>query len=673
MSNLHLGKQTIVKNNDWDFGGTDVHGANSFSVDGTISSMSPDFETMGKNWTDISLNTRNYNSITTSSSGQYCSITVYGGVIFNSNDYGSTWSQADNAPNANWVNIVSSANGVYRTACITSGTIMYSSDYGITWSSSDASNNNWSKVAMSSSGQYQIACINNGIIYYSLNYGLNWVQSNSTTDDWKSVTISSRGKLATAVSELHIFHSIDYGQTWTISSDDTATAAIDVVMSYDGVYQTIIGQTNIYYTDSSGATWNISQDLSGAIMNSVTMSATGEYQVVGLDNNKQYISKDYGKTWSISDSISSYWTNVTMSSTGQYLYAISSNSLKTSGVLKKSVLENQLIYSLSGGGNGVIGATGPPSTGIVNLYDSAFSGESSFFGTLDQFGNDGGALDPDNPYAFEVTTSNWNGTSTVTAGPTGTTGSTGPTGPTGATGTTGPTGTTGATGPAVTGIVNLYDSAFSGESSFFGTLEQFSNDGGILDPNNPYAFEVTTSSWDGTNTVTSGPTGPAGVTIDYTTDVSLNYITIHGGINLGGHLLPTIDNTFDIGSADYKIRDLYVSNNSIWVGDDHKIAVSDGKMKFIKRKIDIIPSGITGTTNTGITASIIDAQQYFIDIGQPKASIQDFKVHDWIQYTKARGLSNQSANNIFNVCNDFNDDECLSLRSNNGTIQQWTP
>ena len=46
MSNLYLGKQTIVKNNDWDFGGTNVHGANSFSVDGTISSMPPDFETL---------------------------------------------------------------------------------------------------------------------------------------------------------------------------------------------------------------------------------------------------------------------------------------------------------------------------------------------------------------------------------------------------------------------------------------------------------------------------------------------------------------------------------------------------------------------------------------------------------------------------------------------------
>jgi len=417
---------------------------------------------------------------------------------------------------------------------------------------------------------------------------------NIITDDWKSVSITSRGKLATAVSELHIYHSVDYGQTWTISSDDTATAAIDVVMSYDGLYQTIIGTTNVYYTDSSGTTWNISQDLSGAITNSLTMSATGEHQVIGLDNNKQYISKDYGKTWYSSDSISSYWTNVTMSSTGQYLYAISSNSSHNSGLLKKSVLENQLIYSLAGGGNGVIGATGPATTGIVNLYDSAFSGESSFFGTLDQFGNDGGALDPNNPYAFEVTTESWNGTTTTTSGPTG------PIGPT-------------------------------------------------------------------------GPTGPSSISIDYTTDVSLNYLTIHGGINLGGHILPTIDNTFDIGSAEYKIRDLYVSNNSIWVGDDHKIAVSDGKMKFIKRKLDVIPNGITGTTNTGISASIADAQQYFIDVGQPKASIQDFKVHDWIKYTKARGLSNQTANNIFNVNTDFNDDQGITEQSNNGTIQQWIP
>jgi len=155
--------------------------------------------------------------------------------------------------------------------------------------------------------------------------------------------------------------------------------------------------------------------------------------------------------------------------------------------------------------------------------------------------------------------------------------------------------------------------------------------------------------------------------------VSLNYITVHGGINLGGHLLPTINDAFDIGSAEYKIRDLYVSDTSIWVGDDHKIAISDGKMKFIKRKTNEMPTGITGTTNTGVEASLDDAQEFFNSIGQPKATLQDFKVYDWIRYTKARGLPNQSANNIFNITNDFNDDEGVATQSSSGTIQQWTP
>ena len=207
-------------------------------------------------------------------------------------------------------------------------------------------------------------------------------------------------------------------------------------------------------------------------------------------------------------------------------------------------------------------------------------------------------------------------------------------------------------------------------------MRQFGTDGGDLQPQNPYAYEVTTSSWNGTTTTTAGPTGPAGasgITIDYTTDISLNYITVHGGINLGGHLLPTQNDTYDIGSAEYKIRDLYVSDNSIWVGDDHKIAISDGKMKFIKRKIDEIPTGITGITNTGVEASLDDAQSYFSSIGETKTSIQDFKVKDWIRYTKARGLSNQSVNNIYNITSDFNDDDGVSEQINSKNINQWTP
>ena len=47
---------------------------------------------------------------------------------------------------------------------------------------------------------------------------------------------------------------------------------------------------------------------------------------------------------------------------------------------------------------------------------------------------------------------------------------------------------------------------------------------------------------------------------------------------MDGHLIPDANNTYDIGSAEFKIRDLYVSDASLWVGDMHKISVSDGKI-----------------------------------------------------------------------------------------------
>jgi hypothetical protein len=61
---------------------------------------------------------------------------------------------------------------------------------------------------------------------------------------------------------------------------------------------------------------------------------------------------------------------------------------------------------------------------------------------------------------------------------------------------------------------------------------------------------------------------------------------------MAGHIIPDLDNGYDIGSAEYKIRDLYVSDNSLWVGDDHKITTSSGKKKTKKRKTGKTPKKI---------------------------------------------------------------------------------
>ena len=44
---------------------------------------------------------------------------------------------------------------------------------------------------------------------------------------------------------------------------------------------------------------------------------------------------------------------------------------------------------------------------------------------------------------------------------------------------------------------------------------------------------------------------------------------------LGCSLIPSLNNTFDIGKPDKKIRDIYLSENSLWIGDTHKMVVSE--------------------------------------------------------------------------------------------------
>ena len=43
--------------------------------------------------------------------------------------------------------------------------------------------------------------------------------------------------------------------------------------------------------------------------------------------------------------------------------------------------------------------------------------------------------------------------------------------------------------------------------------------------------------------------------------------TFNSQINMGGPIIPTINNQFDIGSAEYKVRDLYLSSSSLHIGE----------------------------------------------------------------------------------------------------------
>ena len=76
-------------------------------------------------------------------------------------------------------------------------------------------------------------------------------------------------------------------------------------------------------------------------------------------------------------------------------------------------------------------------------------------------------------------------------------------------------------------------------------------------------------------------------------DASFNVLRTSATMALGGHIIPTSNAQYDLGNAEYKIRHLFLSDNSLWIGDDHKIDISGGKMKFKKRKNDKVPGAVT--------------------------------------------------------------------------------
>ena len=112
--------------------------------------------------------------------------------------------------------------------------------------------------------------------------------------------------------------------------------------------------------------------------------------------------------------------------------------------------------------------------------------------------------------------------------------------------------------------------------------------------------------------------------------LTANTITGSGGtLLLGSHLIPTQHQQFDIGSAEYKIRHLYLSNNSLWIGDDSKISVVDGKMKFLKRDKNIVPSG-TEALGGNATDALAHAKISNPDL----TNINQMKLEHWLAYTK---------------------------------------
>lgn len=72
-------------------------------------------------------------------------------------------------------------------------------------------------------------------------------------------------------------------------------------------------------------------------------------------------------------------------------------------------------------------------------------------------------------------------------------------------------------------------------------------------------------------------------------------LTVTGQVNLSGHIIPLENAQFDLGSAEKKIRHLFLSDNSMFIGDQ-SISVDDNKNLLLPSGIKL--GGVNGLSIT---------------------------------------------------------------------------
>ena len=171
---------------------------------------------------------RYWESVASSSSGEYLVASVRQGLIYISNNYGSTWNPINVSPvdiPGIWSTLSMSGDGSKIIAGTYSGRLYLSADFGASWSETQPAGNveqQWMSGDISSDGSLLLAGVDSGRLYKSSDFGENWDELRPLGDNngyWNSISINSNGQKIIAISndsdsQSYIFLSSDSGDTW---------------------------------------------------------------------------------------------------------------------------------------------------------------------------------------------------------------------------------------------------------------------------------------------------------------------------------------------------------------------------------------------------------------------------------------------------------------------------
>ena len=139
----------------------------------------------------------------------------------------------------------------------------------------------------------------------------------------------------------------------------------------------------------------------------------------------------------------------------------------------------------------------------------------------------------------------------------------------------------------------------------------------------------------------------------------LTGISADMGGTMVSSIIPDTNSQYDLGSAEYKIRHLYLSDNSLWVGDQHKISIDGGKMKFKKRNgapqvlKEAVNDDVDGTAAQMVIDGLLDPAAVPGRVSITEANITLEELHIMATH---HGVDPGLMFSEANMDSDFNDD-----------------
>ena len=252
-----------------------------------------------------------------SQSGQYWLAILYFDGIYQSSDYGNTWSYRafPYFPRA----CKMSSDGKYRLIIKQDEYIYLSKDYGVNYDNRDiVGARDWRGIATSNDGRVMAAVAYGNYIWVSTDSeGSYWTQiTDAGLRNWIGIDISGDGQYQTAVvSSGNIYISSSYGQSWVEIS--LAKNWLGVIMSKCGQYQTAWAPSEVYISNDYGYSWKRVIPTIGAQIKKCSMSPSGRWQTLAIEQVNYstghiYKSNDYGNSWklgAIDDNVTSVAVN----------------------------------------------------------------------------------------------------------------------------------------------------------------------------------------------------------------------------------------------------------------------------------------------------------------------------------------------------------------------------